>query len=183
MAYNFSEFKKRLAGVEDWLKKEYSAIRTGRATVTILDTVFVESYGTRMPVNQVANISIEDPRMLRISPWDASQIRAIEKAIQEADLGISAAVDEKGIRIAFPELTGERRTELQKNAKAKLEEARVRMRTERESVLKDIDKKVKDNAMTEDDKFKARAELQKIIDEAGSNFESLLSKKEKEILV
>lgn len=181
MAYNFSDFKKKIAGVDEWLKKEYSGIRTGRATPNLLDGVSVESYGARMTIPQVASVTIDDPKSLRVSPWDVGQVKSIEKAIQEADLGVSLVTDEKGVRVIFPELTSERRVQLVKLAKQKLEEARIRMRTERESVMKDIDKKEKEGEMTEDDKFKARAELQKIIDEVGAKMEGELTKKEKEI--
>lgn len=182
MTYNFSDFKKKVGGVEDWLKKEYSALRSGRATPAILDTVMVDSYGTMMPISQVATISAEGPRSLRIAPWDSAQIKPIEKAITIASLGAAPVVDDKGIRLAFPEPTGERREEMKKLAKSKLEEARVRLRSERESVLKDFEKKEKATEMTKDDVFRSRTELQKIIDETNKKFEELLSKKEKEIM-
>ena len=110
MAYDFKKLKENIKGVEEWLKKEYSGLRTGIASPSILDGVVVEVYGSRMPINQLANIGIEDARVIRITPWDKSQAKAIEKAITLANLNVSVGIDDKGVRIFFPELTGERRT-------------------------------------------------------------------------
>lgn len=181
MAYNFSLFKQSVKDLDEWLKREYSTIRTGRATPAILDSVRVESYGTEMPVNQVANISIEDARMMRITPWDASLTKAIEKAIVASDLGLSVAVDDKGLRVNFPELTSDRRTALVKIAKQKLEDARVTLRAEREKVIKDADAQEKAGTISEDEKFRIKAELQKMVDDAGNILEEMFNKKEKEI--
>jgi len=181
MAYNFSQLKQSIATTEDWLKKEFSGIRTGRANPAILDGVKVESYGSFMPINQLANVSVADARMLVISPWDSSQVKAIEKAIIDSGLGLSVNVDDKGIRVIFPELTSDRRAGLLKIAKQKLEDARVTLRTERERVIKDIDKQEKEGVMSEDEKFRLKAELQKMLDESGRNLEGMFGKKEREI--
>lgn len=181
MAYNFNTFKQAAKDTEEWLKKEFTSIRTGRATPAILDGVKVEAYGSEMPVNQLANISIEEARMLRVTPWDASQSKAIEKAIMVSNLGLSVAVDDKGVRVTFPELTSDRRGAFVKMAKQKLEDARVTLRTEREKVLKDIDNKEKEGNISEDEKFRSKTELQKMVDETGRNLEEMLTKKEKEI--
>ncbi len=181
MAYNFSPFKTATKDTEEWLKKEYSGIRTGRATPAILDVVSVEAYGSMMPVNQVANISVEDARMIRISPWDASQAKAIEKAIMLADLGLSVTVDDKGVRVVFPDLTSDRRLSLVKIAKQKLEEAKITMRGEREKVLKDLDKQEKEGGVSKDDVFRYKTDLQKLVDESSRALEELFEKKEKEI--
>jgi len=179
--YDFKPIKEKTKGIEDWLKKEYMTLRTGIASPSILDTVQLEVYGTRMPINQIANIGVEDARVIRITPYDKSQSKDIEKAITLANLGVSVSVDDKGVRIFFPELTGERRTGLTKTAKAKLEDARINLRGLRDDTLKDIEKKEKEGGMGEDDKFRYKNEVQKIIDECGRNLESLLLKKEKEI--
>lgn len=181
MSYDFKELKEKIKGVEEWLKKEYSGIRTGIASPTILDGVLVEVYGSRMPINQLANIGIEDARVIRITPWDKSQAKAIEKAITVADLGVSVGADDKGVRIFFPELTGERRTLLIKTAKAKLEDAKVNIRGIRDEVLKDIQDMEKEGEMSEDDMFRYKAEMQKIVDEGNKSLEVLFDKKEKEI--
>jgi ribosome recycling factor len=182
MAYNFQPFKNSIKETEEWLKKEFSAIRTGRATPAILDGVKVESYGSMMPINQLANISIEDARMMRISPWDASVTKSIEKAILVSDLGLSVTVDDKGLRIVFPDLTGERRADFVKIAKQKLEDAKIKVRGEREKVVKDLEKQEKDNVISKDDNFRAKTELQKMIDDSNKSFEEIFAKKEKEIM-
>jgi ribosome recycling factor len=181
MAYDFTPLKKKITETEEWLKREFTGIRTGRAAPAILDNIRVDSYGSKLPLNQVGNISIEDARTIRISPWDSSMIKEVEKAISAANLGISAAVDDKGIRVSFPELTSERRESLMKLAKNKLEEARITLRGLRDEIWNDIQKKEKDGEMSEDDKFRGKEEMQKAIDAGNKNFEALLKKKESEI--
>ncbi len=181
MAYDFKPFEKKIADITDRLGKELSGIRTGRATPAILDSVFVESYGTRMSLNQVANISVEDARTLRIQPWDMSQAKEIEKAITVANLGLSVGADEKGVRVFFPELTSERRTTLLKLSKEKLEEIRTMLRGARDEVWNDIQKKEKEGKMSEDDKFRSKDEMQKRVDAANKAFDAALERKEKEI--
>jgi ribosome recycling factor len=181
MAYNFAQLKDGVRGVEEWLKKELVTIRTGRANLSILDSVNVEAYGSFMPVNQLANVSMEDVRVLRIAPWDATVTKDIEKAIVASDLGLSVAVDDKGLRVIFPELTGEGRTALVKLTKQKLEDAKITLRGEREKTIKDIEAKEKAGEMSEDEKFRLKTELQKMVDECTRNLEALFEKKEKEI--
>jgi ribosome recycling factor len=182
MAYDFSQLKTRIKDTEEWLKKELTGIRTGRANMAVLDTIQVEMYGSYMPVNQLANIALEDVRTLRIAPWDNTASKAIEKAINNSNLGLSTAVDDKGIRLFFPELTGDRRTMLVKVAKEKMEDARVALRKERESAWSDVQVKEKEGIISEDDKFRAKEEMQKYIDEGNNNLEALFVKKEQEIL-
>jgi len=179
--YDFKELQSKVEESEEWLRKEYLGLRTGRATPTLLDSVQVESYGSRMPINQVANIGVEDARTLRITPWDSTQIKEIEKAITNANFGVGISTDDKGIRISFPELTSERRESIIKIAKEKLEDARQSLRGAREEVWGDIQKKEKDGEMSEDEKFTSKDELQKFIDEANRSLEELFTKKEKEI--
>lgn len=182
MAYDFSKLKTKVKDTEEWLKKELGGIRTGRANMAVLDVVSVEAYGSYMPINQLANVSVEDPRTIRISPWDMSVVKAIEKAITTSNLGLSASVDDKGIRMFFPELTGERREMLVKVAKEKLEEARISLRKEREAVWDDIQKKEKEGLMSEDERFRGKEEMQKFIDEGNSKLDEQFAKKEQEIL-
>lgn len=181
MAYDFKKLNESIKGVEEWLKKEYTSLRTGIASPSILDSVFVEVYGSRLPINQVANIGIEDARVIRITPWDKTQSKAIEKAITVANLGVSVGIDDKGVRIFFPELTGDRRTLLIKTAKGKLEDAKVNVRGFRDDTSSEIDAKEKEGGMGEDDKFRYKKEMQKIIDDANASLESLFAKKEKEV--
>lgn len=182
MQYNFSQFKTELKKVEDFLAKEFNQLNIGRASPMVLDGVSVESYGSRMPLKNVANISIEDPKTLRIAPWDKSQIKEIEKSIVASNLGLSVATDDMGIRVIFPQLTTETRGSLVKVLKEKLEEARITVRRERENVWKDVEAKEKDGKLTEDDKFAAKEDLQKIINETNTNLENIFEKKEKEVM-
>jgi len=181
MAYNFASLKAKAKEVEEWLKRELGGVRTGRATPVLLDTVQVEAYETRMPISQVAAVSVEDARTLRISPWDSTLTKAIEKAIMQANLGVSAAVDDTGLRVAFPELTSERRVQLIKVAKTKFEEARISLRGERDKVSSDLESQKKEGEISEDEKFRFKNDMQKIIDETNEALEALYDKKEQEI--
>jgi ribosome recycling factor len=182
MQYNFTKLKTELANTEAWLQKELGAIRTNRANPSILDSVRVEAYGSDSPISGVASIANEDPRTIRISPWDQGLVKAIEKSITVANLGVSVSVDDKGIRVSFPELTGERRTAIVKTAKEKLEQAKIQVRKHRDEVNSDIDKKEKEGGMGEDEKFRFKAEGQKFIDDSTKKLMDMLAKKEKEIL-
>ncbi|MES2213212.1 MAG: ribosome recycling factor [Patescibacteria group bacterium] len=181
MAYNFSPLKQSIKDIEEWLKREYTTIRTGRATPAILDGVHVEAYGSDMTITQLANISVEDARMLRVAPWDMSTVKAIEKGIVASDLGLSVAVDDKGIRVMFPDLTSDRRVALVKIAKQKLEDARVTLRTEREKTIKEIERQEKEGEISEDEKFRLKTELQKMVDDTSRTLEEVFNKKDKEI--
>src|SRR3989344_6822952 len=181
MAYDFKPFEKRIKDIEDKLARELSGVRTGRAAPAILDGFLVESYGTRMPIPQVATISVEDARALRITPWDAGLAKDIEKAITVANLGLSVGSDERGVRVFFPELTSERRAGLLKLAKEKAEECRSSLRQARDEVWSDIQKQEKEGKMPEDDKFRNKDEMQKRVDGANKNFEDALARKEQEI--
>jgi ribosome recycling factor len=181
MAYNFQPFKTAADEALNWLQKEFSGIRAGRSNPSILDGVQVESYGSRVPINQVAGITVEDARTIRIKPWDASVVKNIDVAIRESNLGLSVAVDGEGLRVSFPELTADRRIGLIKLSKQKLEEARITLRGEREKVLKDLDKQEKDGEMSKDEKQRYRDELQKLVDDTNRKFDDLAAKKEKEI--
>jgi len=182
MQYNFSNFKTELKKVAEFLSKEYSQLNIGRASPMILDGVSIESYGSYVPLKNVASVSIEDPKTLRIAPWDKSQIKAIEKAIVGSNLGLSVATDDLGIRVIFPQLTTETRKTLVKVLKEKLEESRIIVRRERENVLDDMNTQEKESRMTEDEIFRAKEELQKIINETNSNLEAIFEKKEKEVM-
>lgn len=180
---DFKEYVVKLTGIKKWLEKEFSSIRTGRATVTLLDGVFVDAYGSRLPLNQVSTISIEDPRTLKINPFDQSQAKNIEKSISEADLGVSVLVNSSGLRVIFPELTSERRELLIKQAKKKTEEAKISVRAERERVLKDIQTQQKNKEISEDDRDTLKEELEKITGEVQKEFDKILKEKEEEIKI
>lgn len=182
MQYNFSNFKTEINKVSEYLSKEYSQLNIGRASPMILDGISVESYGSYVSLKNVASISIEDPKTLRIAPWDKSQIKDIEKAIISSNLGLSVATDDLGIRVIFPQLTTETRTALVKVLKQKLEDSRISVRHERETVWEDVQAKEREGQLTEDEKFRAKEELQKIIDEVNRNLEATFDKKEREVM-
>ena len=181
MAYDFTKFKKSLSGTEEWIKKEFSGIRTGQASPTLLDGINVESYGTPTPLVQVGSIMTEGPRTLRITPWDLSQSKEIEKAITIANLGVSVSVDDKGLRVNFPELTAERRVQIVKIAKEKLEEGKKQIRIHRDDAMKDLKAREKAGGIGEDEVFRHEKEIQKMVDEANKKLDEHYTKKEKEI--
>lgn len=182
MAYDFNPFKKHLASSEEWLKKEFQQIRTGQASPAVLDNVKVEVYGAPMGLKEVASVTIEGARTLRISPWDKSQTKEIEKALTVANLGLAVVVDDQGLRVNFPELTGERRAQIAKLAKDKLEDAKKQVRQHRDTLVKDLQTKEKDGDMGKDDAFRAKNDAQKLVDDANKKLEDAYVKKEKEIL-
>ncbi|HEY4500370.1 MAG TPA: ribosome recycling factor [Candidatus Paceibacterota bacterium] len=182
MQYNFTKLKTDLMSTEKWLEKELGSVRTNRASPAILDSVRVEAYGSDMPISGVASMTNEDARTIRITPWDQSLVKSIEKSITVANLGVSVAVDDRGIRVSFPELTSDRRKEIVKSAREKFEQARIQTRKHRDLVNSDIDKREKEGGMSEDEKFRFKTEGQKLIDESSKKLESMVAKKEKEIL-
>ena len=181
MPYNFTPLREKIKDANEWLVKEYAGLRTGRASPALLDRVVVEAYGSKLALNQVGSTAVLDARTLCVTPWDASQGKAIEKAITVADLGVSVAADEKGVRVSFPELTGERRIALIDSARDRLEQARITLRSVRDEVWSDIQKDEREGAMSEDEKFRYKEDMQKLIDEGNQSLQELFSKKEKEI--
>jgi ribosome recycling factor len=181
MAYDFKPLETKLAGAKEWLAREYQGLRTGRATPAILDSIMVQAYGSMMPLKQVATIGTEDARSLRVQAFDPGIIKDIEKAITAADLGVGVGSDAAGVRVTFPELTGERREQLVKLAKGKLEDARTTVRQVREECWKDIQDQEKEGAISEDDKFRLKDEMQKKVDTMNEELERLFDKKETEM--
>jgi len=175
------DFDVRGKAIVDWLNTEYAGIRTGQATPALLDSIKVESYGSMMPLNQVGSVGVEDARTLRVSLWDAGGIPAVEKALREADLGVSVATDSAGLRVIFPELTSDRRAQLIKLAKSKFEDARVSVRSVRDEIMKDLDTQQKDGDISEDDKFTKREAIQKKVTAVNAQLEGLYDKKEAEV--
>lgn len=179
---NTEDFKKKMKGIEDWLIQGLSSIRTGMATVRLLDSVMVDSYGTKTPLNQSANINIEDAKTIRVAPWDKSLMGEIEKGITKADLGVSTSVDEQGVRVIFPSLTTETRERLVKQAKVKIEEAKVSIRNDRNKVMKEVDDKKKSGEFAEDDVKRFKQDIDKIVKETQDGFDAIGKKKEAEIM-
>jgi ribosome recycling factor len=182
MAYNFSQIETQKDTILEWLKSEYRSVQTGRATPQVLDLVSIDMYGARTPIAHAGSVTIEDPRTIRVAPWDKSIIGAMEKAINDADLGLSVSSDGEGLRVHFPALTTETRQKLVKLLKDRLEDARVRVRALREEANKDIDVRKKDGEYGEDEHKRYRDEMQKIVDTVNSQLEELFQKKEKEVM-
>ena len=174
--YNTQEFKNELQKIEVWLSKEYSQIQTGRATPMVLHSISIENYGSYTPIKNVASISVEDSKTLRIAPWDKNQVRLIEGAINEADLGLSVLSDADGVRVIFPMLTTESRSKLVKILKEKLEDARISVRKERQAEIDRLE------GLTEDEIKRAKEEIQKAVDEVNSNLENIFNKKESDLM-
>ena len=181
MAYDFTNFDQKASEKKEWLSKEFSQVRTGRATPTLLDGLQIESYGAKTAITHVASITVEDPKTLMISPWDAAHVQEIEKAIQGSNLGVSIATDSQGVRVIFPELTEESRGSFVKLIKDKLEQAKISLRQEREKVWNDISDVQKSGEMSEDEKFKLKDDLQKKLDDTTKELEVLAAKKEEEV--
>jgi ribosome recycling factor len=166
----------------DSLKNEFKKIRTGRASLSILDGIRVEYYGTTTPLNQVASLSVPESRLITIQPWDVSVIKDIEKAILKSDLGLTPSSDGKIIRIAIPPLTEERRKELVKIIYKKSEEHRVAVRNIRRDSNELLKGLKKDSEISEDDAFRAQDQVQKITDKHIKLIDDVCKEKEKEIL-
>jgi ribosome recycling factor len=179
--YTFTTVKESFHAVREHFSQELATIRSGQASPAILDAVRIDSYGTRVPIQQVGSVSIEDARTLRVSAWDQSQVRALETAIREANLGVSVSADDKGVRVTFPELTTDRREQLMRLTRTKLEEARTAVRQIREHTWQDIQKQEKEKILSEDDKFRAKEEMERLVQECNAGLEELVQRKEEEL--
>lgn len=164
------------------LKRDFSRVRTGRASPSLLDGITVDYYGSPMPINQVANVSVPEARMLVIQPWEKSMIGPIEKAIQSSDLGLNPQNDGNLIRLPIPALSEERRKELVKTSKKMSEDAKIAVRNIRRDSNEKLKKAEKDKDITQDMQKKGMDDIQKLTDEYIANIDELLSLKEKEIM-
>lgn len=181
MSYDFTQLDTKIEETKDWLAAEFDKIRTGRATASVLDDVTVDSYGTQTPLNQLGSIGNEGPRTLRVDVYDASQIDAVEKALQQAEIGASIAKDDSGLRLNFPELTEENRKQAHERAKAKLEEARVSLRSEREEAWNTIRELEDEGEIAEDEKFRLKEKLEDRIKDANEQMQETLEKKQEKL--
>ena len=177
-----NEIEERMEKSIDSLESKFSEIRAGRANPAILNRVSVEYYGVQTPINQVAGISVPEARMIVIQPWDASVLKAIERAILEADIGINPNNDGKVIRLNFPELTEERRKDLVKDIKKIAEEAKVGIRSIRKDGMDDVKARQKNSEISEDEKADLEDKIQKLTDKYVGIIDSVLEKKEKDIM-
>ena len=175
-------YDERMMKTIEVVKSNFAAVRAGRANAGVLDRVMVEYYGTPTPLNQVANISSPDPRTMVIQPYDASLMKAIEKAIQTSDLGINPQNDGRVIRLAFPQLTEERRKDLTKQVRKYGEEGKVALRNIRRDAMEDFKKMKKNSEITEDDQKNLEKELQDLTDKRCKDIDDLTAKKEKELM-
>lgn len=164
------------------LERDYKAVRAGRANASVLDRINVDYYGTPTPIQQMAAVSIPEPRILMIQPWDASTVKEIEKAILMSDIGINPQNDGRVIRLAFPPLTEERRKEIVKDVKKLAEESKVAVRNTRRDALEKLKGLKKANSITEDDEANGEKKIQKLTDNACKEIDGLAAFKEKEIL-
>jgi ribosome recycling factor len=180
--HNLDELKRRMQGAIQVLRQELGGLRTGRASPNMLEPVQVEAYGTHMPLNQLATVSVVEPRMLSVNVWDRSMVHAVEKAIVNSNLGLSPATEGQVIRLRIPELNQERRKELVKVAHRYAEAARVAVRHVRRDGLDVLKKLEKDGKISEDDESRQGELVQKATDQAIAEIDQLLAAKEKEIL-
>lgn len=181
MSFNKEDIKKRMEGAVDSLKHEFSGLRTGRASTAMLDTITVDVYGSRMPLNQVGSVSVPEPRLLTVQVWDAGTVKAVEKAIRDANLGLNPAPDGTLIRIPVPELNQDRRKDLVKVASQYAESARVAVRNVRRDGMEAL-KKEKANGQSEDENKRLGEEVQKLTDEYVKKIDTMLVEKEKDIM-
>ena len=180
--YDLNELKRRMQGGLHVLKQEFGGLRTGRASASLLDPIQVEAYGSHMPLNQVATISVPEARLLTVQVWDKSMVHAVEKAILAANLGLNPATDGQLLRLRIPELNQERRKELVKVAHKYAETARVAIRHVRRDGLDTLKKLEKDHKISEDDHTRMSGEVQKATDQSIAEIDQMLATKEKEIL-
>ena len=179
--FDVKELERRMRGAMDTLKKEFAGLRTGRASIHLLDPVVVNVYGQRMPINQVATVSTPDARTISVQVWDKGQIGAVEKAIREANLGLNPVTDGALIRLPIPALNAERRLELVKVAHKYAEHARVAVRNVRRDGMELLKKLDKDSHMSEDDHHKNSAKVQELTDRLIKEVDQTMVAKETEI--
>ncbi|WOS64183.1 ribosome recycling factor [Sinorhizobium fredii] len=179
---DLKELKRRMDGAIAAFKHDIASLRTGRASANVLDPVTVEAYGSRMPLNQVANIMVPEPRMLSVSVWDKSMVGAVDRAIRESNLGLNPIIDGQNLRIPLPELNEERRKSLVKVAHDYAEKSKVAARHVRRDGMDGLKKAEKDGEISQDESRAQSERVQKMTDEVISEIDRLLAEKEKEIM-
>ncbi len=179
MSYDKNDIQRRMDGAFESLQKEFSGLRTGRASASLLDTVVVDIYGSKMPINQVGTVNVPEPRMITVQVWDKSSVGAVEKAIRDAGLGLNPMPDGNNVRIPIPDLTEERRKDLVKVAGKYAETARISVRNVRKDGMDGIKKM---DGISEDETKRLSEEVQSMTDETIKKIDSLLVNKEKDIM-
>ncbi|MFH1825025.1 MAG: ribosome recycling factor [Candidatus Firestonebacteria bacterium] len=182
MSYNINQMEEKMKKGLEHVRKEFSTVRTGRASISILDNIRVEYYGSQTPINQIANISIPQSRLIEIKPWDASVLSNIEKAILKSDLGLTPISDGKSIRINVPPLTEERRLELVKFVKKIAEDGRIALRGIRRNANEEVEGMKKKGEISEDEMKRSKEQIQKLLDSNISQIDKTIAEKEKEIM-
>ena len=177
-----SDMKERMEKALDALRKEFSGLRTGRASTSLLDQVSVDAYGSFMPMPQVGTVNAPEPRLLTVQVWDAGLVKSVEKAIRESDLGLNPSVDGNLVRVPMPDLTEERRRELTKVAARYAEQGRVSVRNVRRDGMDALKKQEKDGDISEDEKHRLSDEIQKLTDQFTKNIDEALKAKEQDIM-
>jgi len=180
--HDINELKRRMQGAIQLLKQELGGLRTGRASASLLEPVQVEAYGTHMPLNQVATVSVPEPRLISVQVWDKSMVHAVEKAIAASNLGLTPSTEGQVLRLRIPELNEERRKELVKVAHKYAEAARVAVRHVRRDGLDVLKRLEKEHKISEDDGKRSSEQVQKATDDAIGEVDRMLANKEKEIL-
>ena len=178
---DYAVYTDRMQKTLDVMQQNFAAVRAGRANAAVLDQIRVDYYGTPTPINQIASIASPDPRTLTIQPWDAGTMKLIEKAIQASDLGINPQNDGRVIRLAFPQLTEERRKDLIKQIRKYGEESKTAIRNIRRDAMDSFKKQQKKSEITEDDLKNAEKDIQKLTDDYIADVDKMVSKKEKEL--
>lgn len=179
---DMSDIERRMKGAIEALRHEFAGLRTGRASAAMLEPITVEVYGSNMPLNQVASISVPEPRLLTVQVWDTNNVPAVEKAIRLAELGLNPMIDGQLIRLPIPELNEERRVELQKVAGKYAEQSRVAIRNVRHHAMDHLKKLDKDGDLSEDEHHQLEDEVQKLTDKFVSKVDHILATKEAEII-
>jgi len=181
MNEDFKTLQKHITETREWLRKELSVIRTGRASPALVEHVTADYHGEKLPIRQLAAIQVEDARTLRIQPWDPSSVGALEQALRSSDIGAQPIVDKETIRVVLPELTAERRAQLTKLVHEKLEDTRRTLRGHRNDVWHDIQERSRRSEITEDDKYLLKDQLEEHMKAANAALEEIVKRKETEL--
>jgi ribosome recycling factor len=176
------DLRRRMDGAIDVLKKEFGGLRTGRASTSLLEPVQVPAYGGTVPLNQIASVNVPEPRMITVQVWDRALVKAVDKAIREAGLGLNPQTEGQSIRVPIPELNAERRKELTRVAAKYAEEARVAVRKVRQHGIEALRKLEKDGDISQDEQRKVQTDIQHVTDDHIKRIDETLAQKDKEIL-
>jgi len=182
MTIEFNSYQEKMDKTINNLRKEYLGLRTGRASASLLEPVYAEAYGSKVPLNQVGNISVPEPRLITVQVWDENLIQPVEKAIRNSELGLNPMIEGNNIRIPIPELSQERRIEIVKVASKYSEEAKITIRNIRRDAMEKIKDEEKNKSISKDDSFQFSEKIQKLTDKYVEKIENIFQDKEKDIL-